>query len=272
MDHSAQTISVAELSKQLDCLPAADGAPKYARLAAAFRACIRGRRFRPGDQVPSETELCAQLPLGLGTVQKALAELAAEGLVTRQRRRGTFIADSTNQVPEVHVYRYRDTETGDLLLPFTRVLGLSELTPEEHAAQPDLAAALGADVLRIDRLVWVDREPPAFSSLYLRREHGQHLLDLPLENLHGTSLHRHLLERFHLPTLSVRHEVAARPLSEAACHHLGLFAPHVGLVWSAHDIGLDDHPLLIQRFELRQGHRPMEIWEGKPAGPAASAR
>ncbi|MCC9620788.1 GntR family transcriptional regulator [Thalassospira sp. MA62] len=236
--------------------------PKYARLAEVIYSCVRDGQLEPGDALPSETELCDVLPVGLSTVQKALTQLADQGIVVRRRKLGTFIADFRNQVPEVHVYRFRDPVTGKLMLPFTRALSVEDVHPEELGA---LAAGFGDDPLvRLDRLVWTEGDRPVFSSIFLRKEHAKGLSEQSgLNNFDGVSVHRHLAEKFNLPTFSVTHRVSAEELSASACANMDLAPPHVGLIWEATDRSFNDKQILVQRFELPRGHRPMEIVEGK---------
>ena len=64
--------------------------PKYVRLFEAFSDCVISGRFKPGERVPTETELARNLPYSVGTVQKALAQLVSNGLIVRHR--GTTLA------------------------------------------------------------------------------------------------------------------------------------------------------------------------------------
>lgn len=233
------------------------GGPKYARLVDAFADCIRTGRFKPGERVPTETELAAKLPVSVGTVQKALAQLAANGLVVRHRRTGTFIADRRSQVNEVFVYRFKDPATGDVMLPFVRTLAAAVDT-----ADGPWRDALSCDrCVRVDRLVWFDQQPPAFSSVFFTYEHGKDYLDMPLEDLNGSSLHRMLIERFNLPTVRMKHSIGCRTLDEVACRHLMLPEGAMGTVWDIKDFSIQDAPLLFRRYQLPPGHRPVEIVE-----------
>jgi len=53
---------------------------------------ILSGRLSPGDRLPTGRELCQQYGVSHLTVDRALRELAQEGLVFRQPRRGTFVA------------------------------------------------------------------------------------------------------------------------------------------------------------------------------------
>ena len=258
MNEMTNQLPLAPLQQRWAASP--DDGSKYQRLAQAFAACIREGDYRPGDRLPKETELCAALPLGLSTIQKALAQLVEEGLIVRRRKLGSFIADLDHQVPEVHVYRFRDPVTGELMMPYTRVLGMQRVPTAEYGAL--LTEFQAEQVLRIDRLVWVTGSQPAYSSFFLRCEHAQDLPDSP-EVLHGASYHRLLWEKYNLRTANVRHSITADLLSKQACEHLDLAAPHVGMLWDAYEYDRSGTLFLVQRFELPRGHRPMELTEGK---------
>lgn len=255
-------ISISRLARSL--ARNAEGAgPKYQQVLAAFTDAISRGDFKPGERLPSESELCAQLPVSLGTVQKAMGRLAASGLIVRNRRTGTFIADRRSQASEAFVYRFRDPETGEMQLPFVRVLAVEEDRTEGAWRQLLKVQRM----VRLDRLLWVANDPPAFTSVYFAWQHGKQLLNVAVEELHGSSTHRVMADKFNLPTLRVEHRIGARALSAPACAELRLKAGTVGIVWDVSDFSIDDQPILFQRLQLPPGHRPIELAESAAALP-----
>ena len=53
---------------------------------------IKTGRFKPGDQMPAEPALAKELGMNHVTLRRALAELAREGIITKQERVGNFIS------------------------------------------------------------------------------------------------------------------------------------------------------------------------------------
>jgi DNA-binding LacI/PurR family transcriptional regulator len=53
---------------------------------------IRGRTWLPGMKMPSSRELAALYNCSTNTIEKALRELEADGLLVREPRRGTFVS------------------------------------------------------------------------------------------------------------------------------------------------------------------------------------
>jgi DNA-binding GntR family transcriptional regulator len=236
---------------------ARSGTPKYMCVFEAFVRGIRDGCFKPGERVPAEAELTARLPVSLGTVQRAMSRLAEHGLVVRNRKTGTFITDRRSQSSEVFVYRFRDQDTGEVLLPFVRVLKVSV----DGSPGPWRDALGPGRCVRVDRLVWILNDPPAYTRVYFRHEHGKVLLNVPVEELHGSSTHRMLIEHFHLPSLRKEHRIGVRVLSDIACAQLMLAPGTPGTVWDVQDFSADGRPILFQRLELGPGHRPVEIAE-----------
>lgn len=68
--------------------------PLYHQVYLVLRENIRNGSY--GDSpVPTEVELCTAFGVSRITVKRAMHELAKEGLIVRQRGRGTFVAQST---------------------------------------------------------------------------------------------------------------------------------------------------------------------------------
>jgi GntR family transcriptional repressor for pyruvate dehydrogenase complex len=61
------------------------------RVVRHIRELIRLRRLRPGDRLPTERELAAELGVSRPSVRSALQSLAAMGVLSARRRAGTFI-------------------------------------------------------------------------------------------------------------------------------------------------------------------------------------
>jgi GntR family histidine utilization transcriptional repressor len=68
-------------------------ASPYQQVQDWLRDGIRAGRWRAGDQLPTEAQLCAQFGLSRMTVNRALRELQLEGLIQREQGRGSFVAE-----------------------------------------------------------------------------------------------------------------------------------------------------------------------------------
>jgi len=82
-------------------------AAPYARVKQHLKDGLAAGRWAPGALMPSEAELVARFGVSRMTVNRALRELQAEGLVTRSQGVGTFAAplhrvSSTLKLRDIH--------------------------------------------------------------------------------------------------------------------------------------------------------------------------
>ena len=65
--------------------------PKYIQVMSTIQQRIEAGEYRPGDMLPSETQLVRELGVGRTTVVRALQTLAMQGWITREHGRGSFV-------------------------------------------------------------------------------------------------------------------------------------------------------------------------------------
>ncbi|MBN1674376.1 MAG: GntR family transcriptional regulator [Kiritimatiellae bacterium] len=66
----------------------------HAKIENDLKAQIGTGRLRPGDRILSERKLCGQYGLSRTAIRSVIEELIRDGLLCRDARRGTFVADS----------------------------------------------------------------------------------------------------------------------------------------------------------------------------------
>ncbi len=89
---------------------------KYVNIADSLRQRIQARHLPPGKQLPTEPNLAREFGVGRVTVRRALSILETEGLLRREKGRGTFVHDSVPDVSarqilyvgEMHTHYYKD--------------------------------------------------------------------------------------------------------------------------------------------------------------------
>lgn len=70
-----------------------NGVPIYVQLRDQIAAGIGRGDLTPGAQLPTMREVAVALAIDLNTVQRAYAELEAEGLLVKVQGRGSFVTD-----------------------------------------------------------------------------------------------------------------------------------------------------------------------------------
>jgi len=112
-------------------LSATNSVPLYRQIAADIWEQIQSGELKPGDQLPSETALCATYSVNRLTVRQAVVELQRLGALEIRRGRGTFIASPPDLVEIVMsepFRRQRRDSTNDAL-----ALGIDRRTDEGTA-------------------------------------------------------------------------------------------------------------------------------------------
>lgn len=147
--------------------------PLYHQIFTILRSQILDGRLEPGALVPGEEELTRQFNVSRITARRALAELAAEGLVTRGRGRGTHVAPR-NEPPPVRA-GVEGLLENLLAMGLKTSVNLIEFGYEP--APPDAAAALriapGEIVQRSVRVRSLDVGPFSYLTTYVPAEIGR---------------------------------------------------------------------------------------------------
>ena len=74
--------------------------PVYQQIMAAIRGAILKGELPPGGKVPSVRDLAAQAQVNPNTMQRALAELEARGLLETQRTAGRTVTGDVEKIAQ----------------------------------------------------------------------------------------------------------------------------------------------------------------------------
>lgn len=77
---------------QLSLSGAPLGATLYQEVKRMLMESMRNGEWKPGAMIPSERRLSERYGVSIGTIRKAVDELAAQNLLIRHQGRGTFVA------------------------------------------------------------------------------------------------------------------------------------------------------------------------------------
>ena len=61
-----------------------------------YARIVNGGGWGPGDRLPNENDLAEQLGVSRGTLREAIRLLTAQGILTAQKGRGTFVAENAS--------------------------------------------------------------------------------------------------------------------------------------------------------------------------------
>jgi GntR family transcriptional regulator len=112
--------------------------PRYVQLASLFRGRIGSGTWPVGAQIPTVEQLVVECGVARATIRQALGQLEDEGLIERQRAKGTFVMRS----PQEQLWCEVRTDWSGLLM--SREGATIEVLQETRDARPpSIPAAIG---------------------------------------------------------------------------------------------------------------------------------
>jgi len=138
--------------------------PAYAQLARILREQIAAGKYRPGDRLPSESQLCERYEVSPMTVRRVINILADQGVVVAEQGRGTFVkplelGTATFDLGKLQRL-FRDQEQATVKLLEARITSATARTALKLSLQA------GERTVFIRRLIYQGKDP-----LLLHREH-----------------------------------------------------------------------------------------------------
>jgi GntR family transcriptional regulator len=156
--------------------------PYYLQLKAALAKGIQDGEWGPGDLLPSEAELTRDYGVSRTVVRQALKDMTYEGLVIRQKGKGTFVTQpkisSRGLVQSLEGF-YQDM--ADRGVPVITQVIEQVLEPAELEVAANLELEPLAPVVKLVRLRFVEDEPIVLVSSYLPYESCRELIHADLE-------------------------------------------------------------------------------------------
>ena len=196
--------------------------PYYAQLADILREQIGRAEYAPGDLLPPESELCRSFGLSRTVVRQALDELVAEGLVRKEKGRGTFVARPKIADLIVHELKgFTEEMAGRGVEVQTQVLRQDVIAVPQRVAE---ALRIGSDeqVVHIARVRSIDREPIVKTDTFLPASRFSALADADLE---ARGLYELLAEQYGVLPMGgwrrIEAIVASRDLADALSIDVG---------------------------------------------------
>lgn len=223
--------------------------PFHYQLRELLREEIAGGRWEVGERLPSERELCETFNLSRTTVREAIDALVNEGLLRRERGRGTFVAEpkileGLLQSPT----GFTDSMAEQGIMVVTKVLR-KEIGPAPSHVARELHLRPDEQVTIIDRLRFILNEPILFVTSYVP---VRFVPDLVNDDLVNNSLYQLLQNKYHLKIASATRYMEAVAANEVEAR---LFEIRPG------------SPLmLIESTAYLQGGIPLEYFKARHRG------
>ncbi len=149
--------------------------PKYFMIRSILEARLE-RHYAAGDRIPTEAEFGEEFQVSRITVQQALALMERDGLVSRERGRGTFYRGPNSRLHEAKPSQLLESLIRTEPNGFAKVISTSTVTASPRIAER-LRLPRGSSVVAMDRIGVIDDQPILYISAYLPVDVGSRILE-----------------------------------------------------------------------------------------------
>ena len=128
--------------------PETAGMPLYRVVKRSLLTAIESGSCPPGETLPSETEIAGAMGVSIGTLRRAVDELAAEHILVRRQGRGTFVATHST---DRFLFQFFHVERADGLreAPLVDLVSFERLRADDEPAEA-LQLRIGDPVIQIE--------------------------------------------------------------------------------------------------------------------------
>lgn len=195
--------------------------PYYLQLARILESQIKVGKYKVGDRVAGETELCRSFDLARSTVRDALRALEQQRLIRMVPRRGAFVSDPNDNLWKLQVTQgFLEPEAHSPDRTIKTVVLKAGFEPLPDFASHALGLSAGENGFVLERVRYIDGESAMYSTNYLPADVGTTLLGKPV--LDGTASLNQTLGAAGFAVFAARREVAAIGAPQHAAKQLDL--------------------------------------------------
>jgi GntR family transcriptional regulator len=164
--------------------------PVYCQLKNIILEKINSGEYGAGNPIPSERELSEALSISRMTVRQALNQLTSEGILYREKGKGTFVSKA--KIEQRNIMSFSETVAKRGLVPSTTVLKFEKIKPSDDIRNI-LMLEDNEMVYDLKRLRLANDIPVAIEESFIPEKY---CLDLEKFDLQQ-SLYRILKEEYH---------------------------------------------------------------------------
>lgn len=222
--------------------PEAAGMPLYRVVKRSLLSAIESGGCAPGETLPSETEIAAAMGVSIGTLRRAVDELAAEHILVRRQGRGTFVATHNT---DRFLFQFFHIERGDGLreAPLVDLVSFERSRADDDEPARELQLRPGDPVILIENRLRLQGSAVIYDRLTLPSAQFKGLTEKRFRERPGT-IYQLYQSDFGITVLRARERARAGGADRHAVRVLGL--------------ALGQPVMVVRRTALTFGDRPVE--------------
>lgn len=154
-----------------------DSIPLYEQLKNIISEQIKKGELKPGQQIPSERELCEKYNISRITVRQAISIAESEGLVYRIHGRGTFVS-SNSKIKQglTKVNNFQETLSTQGIVGST-IIHKAETIPNNFLISRILGIGILNQIVNLQLIGLGNKEPIVFYDTFFSYELGNLIVD-----------------------------------------------------------------------------------------------
>ncbi|MCU0913135.1 MAG: GntR family transcriptional regulator [Planctomycetes bacterium] len=192
--------------------------PLYRQVYEILHKKILLKEWKPGDRLPTESELMRDYGVSRITVRTVLDMLVQEGLIYRQAGRGTFVAHATLEQGLSQIISFTEDMQRRGFTVSTRVLFSGVVPATAHIAER-LRIEPGEELAHLERLRLADGEPMCIEHSYFVHRHCPGILE---HDFSTRSLREVKIRQYGIRWTHAKQTIQAINAPEEVAHLLGI--------------------------------------------------
>ncbi|MBU5467606.1 GntR family transcriptional regulator [Virgibacillus sp. MSJ-26] len=177
---------------------------------------IKANKYKKGEKIPTELELCETFNVSRTTVRTALNQLTLEGYLIRKQGKGTYVADEKVRQTLTHtVKKYSDQIAVQGKTAQIELVNISVVPANEYIIN-SLDVSLKDPIQRIERVRKANGAPTQYEIAYIPWEIAPGLTKKHAE----TSLYTSLTDEFGVQIAKTTEHIEIALADERICYYL----------------------------------------------------
>jgi GntR family transcriptional regulator len=142
-------------------------APLYKQVENRILQCLADGEWRPGEQLPTESQLAARFKVAVFTIRAGISELVKSNILIRKQGKGTFVARHSLQRQRYQFSRVYDS-SGSQIFPDRSLIAFAKERVTPHVAgMLALQGPHDLSMLHLQCLLSIGAEPASIMEIML---------------------------------------------------------------------------------------------------------
>lgn len=143
--------------------------PLYLQVESDIRNAIALKKYKPGEKLPTETELSNQYQVSKITIRKAMEKLSNDGLVQKVQGKGTFISYQKEKFHLNKTMGFNDSLSDRGHIVSRKILQASFFNADKNISDK-LQVPENSNIIYLERLMVEDSVPFGIDRVYMSEE------------------------------------------------------------------------------------------------------